>query len=91
LVLLGIARIMGPVLMLVLMEAPGVESRNMGAASGLYFTVGEIGGVTGPVIVGIIADASGGFTTAILALTALTIYLFCMTFVLRQVLARASR
>ena len=91
LVLLGIARIMGPVLMLVLMDAPGVDSRNMGAASGLYFTVGEIGGVTGPVVVGIIADASGGFTSAILALTALTVYLFCMTFVLRHVLARTSR
>lgn len=89
LVLLGIARIMGPIALLVLMDAPGVAARNMGAATGLYFMVGEIGGVLGPIVVGVIADVSGGFTSALLALTALTLYLVCMTFVLRRVLARS--
>ncbi len=89
LVLFGVARIMGPILMLVLMEAPGVESRNMGAATGLYFTVGEIGGVIGPVLVGITADLASGFQGGILLLAALAAYLFCMTFVLRRVLEKS--
>lgn len=89
LVLLGIARIMGPIALLVLMEAPRVGTRNMGAATGLYFTVGEIGGVLGPVVVGVLADITGGFTGSILALTTLTLYLFVMTFVLRRALARS--
>ncbi len=89
LVLFGVARIMGPILMLVLMEAPRVESRNMGAATGLYFTVGEIGGVIGPVLIGITADLTGGFQGGILLLAALAAYLFCMTFVLRRVLEKS--
>lgn len=91
LVLLGIARIMGPIALLVLMEAPGVAARNMGAATGLYFMVGEIGGVLGPIIVGVIADVSGGFTAALLTLTVLTIYLLAMTVMLKRVLAREAR
>ena len=89
LVLLGIARIMGPILMLVLMEAPRVEARNMGAATGLYFTVGEIGGVIGPVIIGVTADLTGGFQGGIFLLAALAGYLFFMTFALRRVLEKS--
>lgn len=91
LVLLGIARIMGPIALLVLMEAPGVAARNMGTATGLYFMVGEIGGVLGPIIVGVLADLSGGFTSSLLALTALTVYLLGMTVVLKRVLERNRR
>lgn len=88
LVLFGVARIMGPILMLVLMEAPKVEARNMGAATGLYFTVGEIGGVIGPVIIGVTADLTGGFQGSIFVLALLATYLFVMTFSLRRVLAK---
>jgi MFS transporter, CP family, cyanate transporter len=88
LVLFGVARIMGPILMLVLMEAPKVEARNMGAATGLYFTVGEIGGVIGPVIIGVTADLTGGFQGGIFVLALLAAYLFVMTFSLRRVLAK---
>jgi MFS transporter, CP family, cyanate transporter len=88
LVLFGVARIMGPILMLVLMEAPKVDTRNMGAATGLYFTVGEIGGVIGPVIIGVTADLTGGFQGGIFVLALLAAYLFVMTFWLRRVLAK---
>ncbi len=88
LVLFGVARIMGPILMLVLMEAPKVDTRNMGAATGLYFTVGEIGGVIGPVIIGVTADLTGGFQGGIFVLALLAAYLFVMTFRLRRVLAK---
>jgi len=38
---------------LVLMEAPQVGSKNMGVAGGLFFTAAEIGGVLGPVSIGV--------------------------------------
>ena len=33
----------------------------MGAAAGMYFCIAEIGGFTGPLIVGAIKDLVGGF------------------------------
>lgn len=90
LVLLGIARIMGPVAMLVLMDAPRVDARNMGAATGMYFTIGEVGGMIGPTVIGIAADVAGNFDAGILLLAGLAAYLFCMTFVLQKALAGAA-
>ena len=55
---------------LTVMALPGVDGRNMGIASGLFFTAGEIGGFGGPFAVGAIADASGGFAASLLTLTA---------------------
>ena len=48
-----------PVALLVLMQLPGVAQRNMGAAGGLFFTVGEAGGVTGPILFGVFSDVGG--------------------------------
>jgi cyanate permease len=56
--------------MLVLMGAPGVNGANMGVASGLFFTAGEIGGFGGPFAMGGIADATGDFSASLLTLTA---------------------
>lgn len=50
-----------PLLMLMLMETPGVGSKHMGAAAGLFFSVANIGGVIGPFIVGGLKDLTGGF------------------------------
>lgn len=73
---LGIARASSlPMAMLVLMDAPEVGPRNMAAAGGLYFTAGEVGGVLGPLLVGVIADASGGFRAPALALAAVAVAL----------------
>lgn len=89
LVLLGVARVIGPMAVLILMEAPRVGARNMGAATGLYFTVGEIGGVMGPTMIGIVADLTGGFQVGVLVLTGLALFLMAMTFALRRALAQA--
>jgi MFS transporter, CP family, cyanate transporter len=89
LVLLGVARVIGPMAVLILMEAPKVGARNMGAATGLYFTVGEIGGVMGPTMIGIMADLTGGFTVGVLVLSGLAVFLIGMTFVLRRALVHA--
>ncbi len=50
-----------PILMLVLMEIPEVGSRYMGSAGGMFFCVAEIGGFTGPLVIGTVKDLSGSF------------------------------
>lgn len=84
LVLLGIARIIGAIMLMILMDVPRVGSDNMGTASGLYFTVGEIGGVLGPTMLGIVADLSGSFVASILTLNVLALFLLVMTVPLRR-------
>lgn len=67
LVLQGIARgSMMTLAILVLVEIPAVGSRHAGAAGGLFFSAAEIGGVLGPLAIGLIFDASGGFGAALL-------------------------
>jgi len=62
LVLLGIAgRGVMPILMLLLMDSPRVGPSRMGSAGGLFFSAGEIGGVLGPLLLGIISDVTGNF------------------------------
>ncbi len=66
LALLGICRgAMAPMLMLTLIRASGVGPRFMGAAGGLYFTMGEIGGVAGPLAMGYLQDRTGSFLSGL--------------------------
>ncbi len=60
-----------PLMLNTLMEMPGVGARNTGAAAGLFFSVGELGGTAGPVMMGVAADATGTFSAG-LVLVALT-------------------
>jgi MFS transporter, CP family, cyanate transporter len=70
LVFQGIARgAMTSVTMLCLLEAKNVNSRYAGSAGGLYFTVGEMGGVLGSVMLGALYDATGGFAAGLFMLT----------------------
>lgn len=50
-----------PLMLNTLMEMPTVGARNTGAAAGLYFSVGELGGTLGPVLMGVAADLTGSF------------------------------
>lgn len=74
--------------LMVLMRVPGTDSRNMGVASGLFFSAGEIGGFTGPLTVGAIADAGGGFSASLLTLTAATLL---QTYLLILIFRRSAR
>lgn len=66
----GIARSsMMTVAILLLMEAPGVPPERAGMAGGMFFTVAEIGGVLGPLSIGIVSDAAGGFAVPLWMLT----------------------
>jgi len=59
------------VLILTLMELPGMNPRRAGTASGLFFSSAEIGGVLGPLGLGLLYDATGGFSTGLYALAAI--------------------
>ena len=64
-----------PITMVMLIETRGVGAENAGAAGGLFFAAAEIGGVLGPVTVGVIAHVSGGFSFALIMLTGVTVIL----------------
>ena len=69
-------------LLLILMDSPGVETRHMGSAGGMFFCVAEIGGFTGPFIMGILVDATGSFMAGALFLAGLCLVLAALTFLL---------
>jgi len=69
LALLGFSRAgIIPLLFLEIMGDPDIELEDIGAATGLFFAVGEIGGFCGPYAVGYIADRTDGFESATVAL-----------------------
>lgn len=59
---------MMPLLTLVLMETPGVGARRMGASAGLFFAAAEIGGFSGPLLMGTLRDLTGDLTTGAVVL-----------------------
>ena len=59
-----------PLMLNTLMETPSVGTRNMGAAAGLFFAIGEVGGTLGPVVLGLTADMTGSFMSGMLMLAA---------------------
>ena len=65
---MGVTQIMITILLLVLVEIKGIRDQDTGTAGGLFFTAAEIGGVLGPLSLGLISDATGGFTPALLML-----------------------
>jgi cyanate permease len=75
----GIARSsMMTVAILLLMEAPGVPPERAGMAGGMFFTVAEIGGVLGPLSIGIVSDASGGFDAPLWMMSAVVAVLLAL-------------
>ena len=59
------------ILILTLMELPVVQERHAGTASGLFFSAAEIGGVLGPLGLGLMHDLTGGFNAGLYALAAI--------------------
>lgn len=91
LILQGIARSsMMTVAILLLMEAPGVPPARAGMAGGMFFTVAEIGGVLGPLSVGALSDASGGFALPLAAMTGICLGLMALLGLL-SLLERVAR
>jgi len=84
LVLQGVARSsMMTILILVLVEIKEIGSRNAGAAGGLFFSAAEIGGVSGPLTIGIIYDSTGGFSSGLTMMTVVCVVLLISMLALR--------
>ena len=56
------------VLILTLVETPGVGQKRSGTASGFFFAAAEIGGVGGPVMLGGLLAINGNFDASLMAL-----------------------
>ena len=83
----GIARSsLMTVTMMVMMQCKAVDDRNMGAAGGLFFTAGEVGGVLGPLLFGVIADVTGGFDLALAGLAGLCLLMLGLSLALSRAL-----
>ena len=74
------------VLVLTLVEVPGVGYKRAGTAGGLFFSAAEIGGVGGPVLLGILFHAQGRFSSGLMVLALLGILLVASVFPLRRYL-----
>jgi cyanate permease len=79
----------GPVLLTILMDMREVGAGAMGAAAGIYFAVGEVGGFSGPSVMGLLKDLTGGFTAGLLLLAMITVVMLVPTALLRD--PRAAR
>lgn len=77
--------------MLTLVEMPDIGEKHAAMASGLFFSAAEVGGASGPVVIGFIHDASGGFGTALSFLTAITMLLIVGAVSLQRMAQRAAR
>jgi len=71
-----------PLMLLILMDSPEIEPKHMGSAGGMFFCVAEIGGFTGPLIMGVLVDVTQTFMAGILFLACLCLAIFAMTFLL---------
>lgn len=66
LILQGIGRSsLMTVLILILVELPGIDARSAGTATGLFFATAEVGGMLGPLGIGILYDATHGFAAGL--------------------------
>lgn len=63
---------MMPILILILMETPGVGPARMGSAGGLFFAAAEIGGFGGSFLLGVLRDATGSLTSGAMTLAAVS-------------------
>jgi len=73
-----------PLLTLILMDTPEVGSRYMGSAGGLFFCISEIGGFLSPMVVGVLADWTGGFLVGGYFVMVLGLAILLLTFLIRK-------
>jgi len=61
------------------------DASRVGAASGLYFSAAEVGGALGPMSMGALAEATGGFDAPIFMMTGVAFLLMLILLRLRAV------
>jgi cyanate permease len=72
-----------PILTLILMDTPEVEPRFMGSAGGLFFCIAEIGGFTGPCLMGSLVDLTDTFLAGAIFFAVLNLAILGLTFLLK--------
>ena len=72
-----------PLMLLILMDTRQVDTQYMGAAGGMFFCVAEIGGFAGPLLMGVVVEATGTFLTGAFLLAGLCIAISTLTFLLK--------
>jgi cyanate permease len=72
------------ILVLTLVELPGIEEKNVGVATGLFFSAAEVGGVLGPMSLGLLYDWTNGFNTGLFMLTGVAMMIFLGTLRLKR-------
>ena len=87
LILQGICRsAMTAIAILILMDLNHGKSHHVGAASGLYFSAGEIGGALGPMSIGVLADVTEGFAVPLFMMTGVSVVLILLLARLRYLM-----
>jgi predicted MFS family arabinose efflux permease len=71
-------------LFLLLIDTPGVGSRQMGVVTGAFFAAAEMGGFGGPFVLGLLLEWSGSFLAGSVLLCGMGIALALMTSYLRE-------
>ena len=71
-------------MLLILMDTREVDSKYMGAAGGMFYCVAEIGGFTGPLLMGVLVDTTRTFLTGTFFLAGLCIAISGLTFLLKR-------
>jgi hypothetical protein len=74
--------------MLMLMSSPEVGSKYLGSAAGMFFCVAEIGGFSGPLILGTLRNTTGNFLSGTLFIAAISVLTAGMGLYLRSLMAR---
>jgi cyanate permease len=72
-----------PLMLLILMDTPEVGPQYMGSAGGMFFCVAEIGGFSGPFVMGILVDTTGTFFSGTLFLSSLCLAMVVLALLLR--------
>ena len=70
--------------MLILMDTKGVGKARMGSAAGLFYTVAEVGGFSGPFVLGAIRDITGNLDFGVLSISALTLSLVILMKLIKE-------
>ena len=73
-----------PLMLVVMMDLPGVGAEHTGIASGLFFSVGASMGFIGPSLVGYLKDLTGSFLPALILLAVVVEAMIVVTLFLKE-------
>jgi len=79
------------VTMLVLMDMREVDARHVGAAGGLFFSAAEVGGVLGPLAIGVLYDLTDAFSAPLVLLSFVCVALMRLLGVFPRTAGRPER